>query len=83
MIVFVHFFFYNPREMMLYDCIHNVHLLGLYYPVALRRLAERRDEGRKGGGETFWHSICMLPYWLIGRQKSRLTEFSHQKQLDK
>ncbi len=31
---------------MLYLCIHDVRLLGLPYPVALRRLVERRGKER-------------------------------------
>lgn len=42
MIMFMHFF--NAREIMLYLCIHVVYLLGSHYPVALKRLVERRDE---------------------------------------
>lgn len=50
---------------MLYLCIHDVHLLGLHYLVALRRREERRG---KGGIEKHFGILYvrMLPYWLKG-----------------
>lgn len=46
---------------MLYLYIYDVCFL--HYPVALRALVEGRGEEKE---KTFWHSTCMLPYWLIG-----------------
>lgn len=48
---------------MLYLCIHFVHLLGFTLSNSFKKAC---GEEREGGRETFWHSVLMLPYWLIG-----------------
>lgn len=63
MIVFMDFFLYDAGEIMLYLCIHVVRLLGLRYPVALRRLVERRGKGEGEGGEeilAFYMYVALL-----------------------
>lgn len=63
---------------MLYLCIHDVRLLF----TLSGSFKKAGGEEREGGRNTFWHSTCMLPYWLKGpgRNQDSLC-FSQQKRI--
>lgn len=68
---------HNTREITLYLCIHDVRLLGLRYPVALRRLAERRGKERRKKNTLAFDMYVALLANRPGRNQDSLS--SHVK----
>lgn len=61
------------REITLYLCTHDVSPL-LTLSSGFKEACG--GERRKGGGKTFWHSICMLPYRLMGLAEIKRSLYS-------
>lgn len=61
------------REITLYLCIHDVSLL-FTLSSGFKEACGGESTGKEG--ETFWHSICMLPYWLMGLAEIKRSLYS-------
>lgn len=61
------------REITLYLCIHDVSLL-FTLSSGFKKACGGESTGKEG--KTFWHSICMLPYWLMGLAEIKRSLYS-------